>query len=151
MSRIGGSVRVRDELTAALAEGRGVTAKVRWVSGRHGEEEGRVRWIHCTPLLGQNGSVGVWMVVVVDDEAIPPSRRFRDAPPVSNDIGVPKYRNSNRDTLTNHSGDPTRNNSIAGWNQSSAPSTPRAERPMTSYSIGGNSIGGASLESFALG
>lgn len=73
---------MRDELTAALAEGRGVTAKVRWISSRS-DEEGRARWIHCTPLLGQNGAVGVWMVVLVDDEVGGGSqRRFRVAPPV---------------------------------------------------------------------
>jgi hypothetical protein len=37
MAKIGGSSRVRDELTQALADGRGVTAKVRWVS-KHGME-----------------------------------------------------------------------------------------------------------------
>lgn len=31
--------------------------------------EGRPRWIHCTPLLGANGSVGVWVVVLIDDDA----------------------------------------------------------------------------------
>jgi len=66
MNRIGGSNRVRDELTAALAEGRGVTAKVRWIN--RAEEEGRNKWIHCTPLQGGNGQIGVWMVVIVDDE-----------------------------------------------------------------------------------
>ena len=66
MNKIGGSNRVREELTAALAEGRGVTAKVRWVSKT--DEEGRNKWIHCTPLVGSNGKVGVWMVVIVDDE-----------------------------------------------------------------------------------
>ncbi|RDI81138.1 hypothetical protein Vi05172_g9027 [Venturia inaequalis] len=85
LNRIGGSSRVRDELTAALAEGRGVTAKVRWISSRS-DEEGRARWIHCTPLLGGNGSVGVWMVVIVDDEvgggSTSSQRRFRMAPPV---------------------------------------------------------------------
>lgn len=88
LSRIGGSTRVRDELSAALAEGRGVTAKIRWLSNR-ADEEGRARWIHCTPLLGQNGSVGVWMVVLVDDEGSVAGggRRFRMAPPVSSDIG----------------------------------------------------------------
>jgi hypothetical protein len=146
MSRIGGSARVRDELTAALAEGRGVTAKVRWVSGRHGEEEGRVRWIHCTPLLGQNGSVGVWMVVLVDDEATAPIRRFRNAPPVSSDIGTTKYRQANRDTLTNNYGE-----SAMNIGSTSVPSTPRAERPGTSYSTGGQSIGEGSMRSFALG
>lgn len=66
MNKIGGSNRVREELTAALAEGRGVTAKVRWVS-KH-DEEGRNKWIHCTPLIGVGGTIGVWMVVIVDDE-----------------------------------------------------------------------------------
>ncbi|KIW65636.1 hypothetical protein PV04_07878 [Phialophora macrospora] len=66
LNKIGGSQRVRDELTTAFAEGRGVTAKVRWVS--KGDEQGKNKWIHCTPLLGQGGQIGVWMVVVVDDE-----------------------------------------------------------------------------------
>lgn len=66
MNIIGGSNHVREELTAALADGRGVTAKVCWIS-KHGEE-GRNKWVHCTPLLGINGQIGVWMIVVVDDE-----------------------------------------------------------------------------------
>ncbi|KAL2355003.1 hypothetical protein BJ546DRAFT_1060797 [Cryomyces antarcticus] len=89
MNRIGGSSRVRDELTAALAEGRGVTAKVRWVS--RADDEGRSRWIHCTPLIGHNGSVGVWMVVVVDEENSSNVRRFRQAPPVAQVIGGKEY------------------------------------------------------------
>lgn len=100
LSRIGGSARVRDELTTALAEGRGVTAKVRWVPGRHGEEEGRARWIHCTPLLGHNGSVGVWMIVLVDDEHSVPVRRFRQAPPVAVEIGQSLHRTYDMDTDT---------------------------------------------------
>ncbi|KAF2095609.1 hypothetical protein NA57DRAFT_12392, partial [Rhizodiscina lignyota] len=98
LARIGGSPRVRDELTAALASGRGVTAKVRWlptpVGARYTAEAlndsnfaaqgdvGRTRWIHCTPLLGHNGAVGVWMVVLIDEEGAEPRRRFRTAPPV---------------------------------------------------------------------
>ena len=80
MDRIGGSSRVRDELSIALAEGRGVTAKVRWVS--RADEDGRNRWIHCTPLLGSNGQIGVWMVVLVDDDQ-ELSRRWKQAPPVA--------------------------------------------------------------------
>ena len=90
MNKIGGSNRVREELTAALADGRGVTAKVRWVS-KH-DEEGRNKWIHCTPLVGINGQIGVWMIVIVDDER---HRLQRDnqrlaiggrvAPPVASD------------------------------------------------------------------
>ncbi|KAF2022268.1 hypothetical protein BU24DRAFT_332765, partial [Aaosphaeria arxii CBS 175.79] len=93
LDRIGGSSRVRDSVAEALADGtRGVTAKIRWLSTAapslaDRSEEGRPRWIHCTPLLGQSGSVGVWMVVLVDDEKVPgPVRRFRQAPPVASDV-----------------------------------------------------------------
>ena len=80
MNKIGGSARVRDELTNALAQGRGVTAKVRWVS--RVDEDGRNRWIHCTPLIGTNGQIGVWMVLIVDDDSDGLSRRWKQAPPV---------------------------------------------------------------------
>lgn len=92
LDRIGGSDRVRDSLANALADGsRGVTAKVRWLSHavsnlEESDEEGRPRWIHCTPLLGQSGSVGVWMVVLVDEKDQQPNRRFRQAPPVPTNI-----------------------------------------------------------------
>lgn len=80
---------MRDSLSEALTDGsRGVTAKVRWLSSAssstNAETEGRPRWIHCTPLLGASGAVGVWMVVLVDDaKDQPPARRFRQAPPVA--------------------------------------------------------------------
>ena len=83
---------MRSDLRAALGEGRGVTAKIRWLTraDADGEGEGRPRWIHCTPLFGHSGAVGVWMIVLVDEEASatqPTGRRFRNAPPVSNNIG----------------------------------------------------------------
>ena len=84
LNKIGGSLQVRNELTEALAEGRGVTAKVRWVC--KAEDEGRYRWIHCTPLLGSNGRIGVWMVVLVDEEQ-EINRRWRRAPPVDSNLG----------------------------------------------------------------
>jgi len=84
---------VRDSVGAALADGsRGVTAKIRWLSHavhnlESSYEEGRPRWIHCTPLLGSSGAVGVWMVVLVDEEKhAHPVRRFRQAPPVAHDV-----------------------------------------------------------------
>ena len=79
LNKIGGSNRVREEFTAALAEGRDVTAKVRWVS--RCDEDGRNKWIHCTPLFGSDGQIGIWMVVIVDDEK-DPIRRCKQAPPV---------------------------------------------------------------------
>lgn len=124
---------MRDELTAALAEGRGVTAKVRWISSR-GDEEGRARWIHCTPLLGQNGSVGVWMVVIVDDEVGGLQRRFRIAPPVDQVI-------NGKSTVKMPHG-PYRDGQGMG-------SETNLPRPSTSYSIGTGGAG-ASLESFAI-
>lgn len=67
MDRIGGSSAVRQTIKQAFADGSGITAKVRWTT-RTGNGRGRPRWIHCTPLLGQNKAVGVWMVVITDDE-----------------------------------------------------------------------------------
>lgn len=81
MDKIGGSSRVRNELSAALSEGRGVTAKVRWVS--KADIDGRSRWIHCTPLLGSNSQIGVWMIVLVDDDQVISGRRWKQAPPVA--------------------------------------------------------------------
>ena len=92
LHRIGGSPRVRADLEAALGEGRGVTAKIRWLArpDEDGEGDGRPRWIHCTPLLGHTGAVGVWMIVLVDEEgsrdSITANRRFRTAPPVPTTI-----------------------------------------------------------------
>ncbi|OJJ46033.1 hypothetical protein ASPZODRAFT_67220 [Penicilliopsis zonata CBS 506.65] len=65
-SRIGGSASVRDDLLRAMIAGRSVTARVRWLN-RY-DDHGRGRWVHCTPLLANNGGVGVWMVILVDDE-----------------------------------------------------------------------------------
>lgn len=84
LDKIGGSPRVSEELTAAFADGRGVTAKVRWLS--RPQEEGRSRWIHCTPLIGINGQIGVWMVVIVDDERDAVPRSWKPAPPVASSM-----------------------------------------------------------------
>ncbi|KAF2665602.1 hypothetical protein BT63DRAFT_459184 [Microthyrium microscopicum] len=111
LSRIGGSARVRDELAAALTAGRGVTAKVRWLlSGRAAQDSspGRPRWVHCTPLLGKGGAIGVWMVILVDEEEGAGSSerqrggRFKLAPPVGGRMVRPEstmsLRSSNQNT-----------------------------------------------------
>ncbi|KAJ5964048.1 PAS-associated C-terminal [Penicillium vulpinum] len=66
LSRIGSSSAVKEELLQAMMVGRSVTARIKWTT--RANPDGRNRWIHCTPLLASNGQVGVWMVVVVDDE-----------------------------------------------------------------------------------
>ncbi|KAL5118348.1 hypothetical protein ACEQ8H_003697 [Pleosporales sp. CAS-2024a] len=108
LDRIGGSNRVRASVGNALADGsRGVTAKIRWLSRavaslEDAYEEGRPRWIHCTPLLGASGSVGVWMIVLIDEDRHvvgPQSRRFRHAPPIPNDIRNPSNHGGLHDPL----------------------------------------------------
>ena len=75
LSRVGGSGRMRDQIAQALGDGQGVTARVRWISSTRrsslseSEQRGRFRWLHCTPLRGVNGTIGIWMVVVLDDES----------------------------------------------------------------------------------
>ncbi|KAI0834197.1 hypothetical protein F5Y06DRAFT_307124 [Hypoxylon sp. FL0890] len=88
MSRIGGSRALREEITQAFTDSCPITAKVRWVTKR--DSYGKARWIHSTPLFGSNGAVGVWMVILIDDdeEAVP--RRARGAPPVDSNIGRPR-------------------------------------------------------------
>ncbi|KAF3158337.1 hypothetical protein TWF788_004778 [Orbilia oligospora] len=77
MSKIGGSDHVREELECALSNSRGITIKVRWLSKldeqnpKKSELLGRERWLHCTPLFDANGAVGVWMIIVVDDDSNP--------------------------------------------------------------------------------
>ncbi|KAJ5676174.1 hypothetical protein N7462_009071 [Penicillium macrosclerotiorum] len=66
LSRIGSTSAVKEELMAAMQHGRSVTARIKWVTRFN--TEGRNRWVHCTPLYASNGQVGVWMVVIVDDD-----------------------------------------------------------------------------------
>ncbi|KAJ5627177.1 PAS-associated C-terminal [Penicillium herquei] len=66
LSRIGDTGEKRDSILHAMMAGRSVTARIKWVT--RFSESGRYRWIHCTPLLANNGEVGVWMVIVINDE-----------------------------------------------------------------------------------
>lgn len=93
LDRIGGPPRVREKVAQAFVEGQGVTANVRWIAkpdrshhsnsngngsgngngnnGHYGSDysAGKPRWLHSTPLLSASRVVGVWMVVLVDDDA----------------------------------------------------------------------------------
>ncbi|KAJ4387605.1 hypothetical protein N0V93_008201 [Gnomoniopsis smithogilvyi] len=69
MDRIGGSPQLRNQIEQAMTNGQSVTAKVKWIPNpKKVQNVARNRWIHATPLLGRDGEVGVWMVVLVDDE-----------------------------------------------------------------------------------
>ncbi|KAJ5971223.1 PAS-associated C-terminal [Penicillium vulpinum] len=66
LNRIGETGTKRDSIINAMVAGRSVTARIKWMTKFN--DQGRNRWIHCTPLLANNGQIGVWMVVVIDDE-----------------------------------------------------------------------------------
>ncbi|KAJ5780798.1 PAS-associated C-terminal [Penicillium paradoxum] len=66
LNRIGETGAKRDDIINAMKAGRSVTARIRWLTKYN--DHGRNRWVHCTPLLANNGKVGVWMVIVVDDD-----------------------------------------------------------------------------------
>ncbi|KAI9652924.1 MAG: hypothetical protein M1821_007771 [Bathelium mastoideum] len=95
LDRIGGPQHVREEILDSLSHGISVTAKISWLTNaqaqsrsnrphQHSDDsgygddydlagsrntfEGKPRWIHCTPLLGSDEKVGVWMVVMVESE-----------------------------------------------------------------------------------
>lgn len=71
LDRIGGPESVRAGLVDAFMQGTSVTAKITWLTaGSDSLDHGKVRWIHCTPLLGSDERVGVWMVVMVENELI---------------------------------------------------------------------------------
>lgn len=69
LDRVGGPSTVREGLQDALSRGSGVTAKVTWLTNND-SNEGKPRWLHCTPLFGSDDRVGVWMVVMVESEQI---------------------------------------------------------------------------------
>ncbi|KAG9667932.1 hypothetical protein KCU99_g9413, partial [Aureobasidium melanogenum] len=77
MDRIGGPQDVRDGVLDSLSHATPVTAKISWLSSptlpdspRRISIEGKPRWIHCTPMLGSDDKVGVWMIVMVEQEHI---------------------------------------------------------------------------------
>ncbi|KAK7528996.1 PAS domain-containing protein [Phyllosticta citriasiana] len=84
LDRIGGPHTVREYIRTALAEGARIKAKINWLTnsghrktpsldraGRpqvdiHGQppphySKSKPRWIHCTPLHGTDGNIGVWV------------------------------------------------------------------------------------------
>ncbi|EHK98949.1 hypothetical protein M7I_5240 [Glarea lozoyensis 74030] len=73
-SKLGGPAATISALQDAFRDGAAVTAKVLWLpknaqSGeRRAGQEVRPRWIRCTPLLGSDDRVGVWMIILVPIE-----------------------------------------------------------------------------------
>lgn len=110
MDHVGGPPGLRAQIEQALHQGQGVTAKVRWLTSprRPGQEKvqgglqqpGRSRWFHATPLLGRNGEVGVWMVVLVDEEKENGSPLSPRQAGYARSIGTASMRSAGRETLS---------------------------------------------------
>ncbi|KAL1306928.1 hypothetical protein AAFC00_005570 [Neodothiora populina] len=77
LDRVGGPQHVREGVMDSLARGTSVTAKISWLTSTLGRNsqgsismESKPRWIHCTPLMGSDERIGVWMIVMVESEEI---------------------------------------------------------------------------------
>ncbi|KAI9054229.1 hypothetical protein LZ554_001397 [Drepanopeziza brunnea f. sp. 'monogermtubi'] len=85
-TKLGGPNQTISALEAAFRDGASATAKVLWLPkntspgerGR-GPAEVKPRFIRCTPLLGNDDRVGVWMVVLVPVDG--------ESPPLCNGYG----------------------------------------------------------------
>lgn len=71
-TKLGGPSQTISALEEAFKDGASVTAKVLWLpknttAGERGRgpAEAKSRYIRCTPLLGSDDRVGVWMVILV--------------------------------------------------------------------------------------
>ena len=79
LAHINGPPHVRSGIADAFEQGAAVTAKVEWCSSTEGERrEVKTRFISCTPLLGTDEEVGVWVVVMVENESVTGSLVRRD-------------------------------------------------------------------------
>ena len=96
MDRIGGPEKIRAGVLDALSNDNAITAKVNWLAntgnsssdGRYlMNNNGKPRWIHCTPLLGSDEKTGVWMVVMVEDEEITGQLNRQESAKVSGTAG----------------------------------------------------------------
>jgi hypothetical protein len=67
---VGPDPSVIDTVMDAFIHGVAITAKVDWLAGSSVNSPAKPRYIHCTPLIGSDEQVGVWMVVMVENEQI---------------------------------------------------------------------------------
>lgn len=91
LEKIGGPEYTISSIESAFKDGVGCTAKVLWLPKVNSTAEPRPRWIRCTPLLGSDSRVGVWMVIVV------PMDNYMESPePSAMHLGIDSMRPSSR-------------------------------------------------------
>lgn len=119
--------------TASLSNGRGVPAgKSHHENNYHSNNasprydtvgmDGRPRWIHCTPLASTTGAVGVWVVVIVDEESEASERTVRRRHDFSTG-NHPIYGMSN-----NNGGSPHSTSTATGGASGSTRESPQQQR-----------------------
>ncbi|GAB7348908.1 hypothetical protein MBLNU459_g7599t2 [Dothideomycetes sp. NU459] len=105
LDHIGGAPYMRQGISDSFKEGTAVTAKVSWLTngdaGNGVTAVDRTRWIHCTPLRGSDDRVGVWMVVMVENEEITGQITRAPAPEVVDSTGRPKHVGAESPKFTN--------------------------------------------------
>ncbi|CAL3962791.1 unnamed protein product [Diplocarpon coronariae] len=94
-TKLGGPRQTISALESAFRDGASVTAKVLWLpKDMHAGERGRgpaevkPRYIRCTPLLGSDDRVGVWMVILVavDEELVRDGYRLDPMHDIADDL-----------------------------------------------------------------
>ncbi|KAH7410826.1 hypothetical protein BKA64DRAFT_703940 [Cadophora sp. MPI-SDFR-AT-0126] len=88
-TKLGGPTQTISALESAFRDGASVTAKVLWLpKNTHVGERGRgpsevkPRFIRCTPLLGSDDRVGVWMVILVPVDGEPTHTTYGRRDPI---------------------------------------------------------------------
>lgn len=147
ISRIGGPGHVREGLSEAFESGESVTAKITWLptgrseendysrpGSRGGSDSGRTRYISCTPLLGSDDRVGVWMVVMVEHEQVTGSLQSRMRPRIEDRNGAAiRSRGSDYERSPTNGDMRQITHTTSTSQQRSEPRTPRTpkDRPTT--------------------
>ncbi|KAH7346450.1 hypothetical protein BKA65DRAFT_276990 [Rhexocercosporidium sp. MPI-PUGE-AT-0058] len=88
-TKLGGPTQTISALESAFRDGASVTAKVLWLpKNTHAGDRGRgpaevkPRFIRCTPLLGNDDRVGVWMVILVPVDGEPMHNSYGRRDPI---------------------------------------------------------------------
>ncbi|KAK2627775.1 hypothetical protein QTJ16_002421 [Diplocarpon rosae] len=120
-TKLGGPTQTIAALESAFRDGASVTAKVLWLpkntyAGERGRGPAEVkpRYIRCTPLLGSDDRVGVWMVVLVpvDGESIHDGYPRDAAQEMLDEMGEERKFYDGRSASTGRSRNPSRAESV---------------------------------------
>ncbi|PBP17489.1 white collar, partial [Diplocarpon rosae] len=120
-TKLGGPTQTISALESAFRDGASVTAKVLWLpkntyAGERGRGPAEVkpRYIRCTPLLGSDDRVGVWMVILVPVDGEPTHDGYPRDPvhEMVDELGEERKFYDGRSASTGRSRNPSRAESV---------------------------------------